>query len=1106
MFLKQLTALPAALITVLALFAATSMAQTTLHVGPGQTYTTIQSGIDAANAGDTVLVAPGTYYENIDFKGKAITVTSSGGATVTTIDGGNKGGLATVLFSGGETSASVISGFTIRGGGDDIFSGTSYGGIEVRGDSAYVAGPSPTIQNNIITANYCHNINVRFASPTILNNEISGTLQNSQGTGLQASYCGPNDAIFLGGTSNFQIGGSIVIGNTIENNLAGGSAIHVYAAVHVLVMNNVIRNNYARSTGSAFMSENAGDSVVVQNLIYRNTSTCGGALSFNGGILIANNTIVDNLYVDLFSGSECTPIAQIYPDNYSYGDSFPNRIIINNIISGSTSYPAVNCDWFGPPSESFQPTFQNNILHNAGGPFFGSYCVDVSGKYNNIVSDPQFVSPSTGDYHLKSTSPAIDSGQNSVLQTFKTMTGMDLTTDFDGKPRVQDATAKGCIIDMGAYEVPGTLSSCGVSETLTSSLNPAMAGQSVTFTAQLTAASGTPTGAVQFLDGATLLSTQTVSGSGSAAFTTSSLTIGSHTITANYQPTGIFGASTASLTQVINGDTTSTALTCVPNPINIAGTAQLTATVTSTFGTPTGAIAFSDNGTALATQGLLAGTTSYNYTGSIAATHTITATYAPTGNFAASSAKCSEVVNPLPSTSTLVVAPAMSTYGTPVTLTATVSPATQPGPSTPTGIVTFYNGATTIGTGTLAGGVATISPVSLPGGSYNLTCTYSGSSIYASSSCNPAPIVVNAVPTALTVISSINPATYLNIISFTAHLTSSGQSAGTGNIIQLNINGQIANFTTDATGTATYAIATLPPNSYPVTASFAGNNNFLASSAALTQVVIAAPTSISLTGSPNPGDLNQPVTFTATVSSPPTSTPVPTGTVTFYDGSNSIGSSQLSAAGTASLSSTFTTVAIHNITAQFAGNMDFTASTSTTFQESIVAGDFSIAVAPGTAAFYTGESANAQVKVNSLQGFNQPLTFLCYGLPANATCTFSPASLPQGQGTANLVIQTAAPHQVQSAGFVSGIGTMLAALTLLLLPRRSRRRAFLGRLFAVLLALGVAIGISGCGSVIPITGGTPPGTYQVAVTATTTAPGPTLAHSAVVTLTVKSLF
>jgi hypothetical protein len=829
-------------------------AQTTINVGPGQTYTTIQSGINAATAGDTVLVAPGTYYENIDFKGKAITVTSSGGAAITTIDGGNRGGVATVLFSGGETSSSIISGFTIRGGGDSIFSGASDGGIYVNGTVGYVAGPSPTIQNNIITANYCHNIDVEFASPTIRNNEISGVLQNTQGTGSQESYCIFGGAIYLGGTSNFQIGGSVVIGNTIENNLTGGSAISVDAAQDVLVMNNVIRNNYSRQSGSAFSSENTSNSVVVQNLIYDNTSTCGGAISFIGGILIANNTLADNVYVDLFSGSACTAVAQIYPDDY--GISSPSAVIINNIISGSTSYPAVNCDWFDPPSLSTQPTFESNILRNTGGPFFGSYCIDVSAQDNNLTADPQFVNAAANNYHLKSASPAIDAGDNSVLQTFLAMTGFAFTKDFDGNPRVQDATHKGtAIIDMGAYEYPGVLDGNSVTETLTSSLNPSTYGDNVTFNVVLTSSTGTPTGTVQFKDGATVLGVQTVSVPGTSSYSTATLTVGTHPIAAVYEPTDLFTATTASLSQVVNGATTSTTttLTCTPTTLSIDATSLFSAMVTSTSGTPTGSITFTDNGAALAQPALTNGDASFTYTGQTAGPHAIVAAYVPTGSYAASSASCSVTVNTLstlPSTAILTVVPASSVFGSPVTLTATVSATNPPGPSVPTGTVTFtYNTSTnpaniTLGTVNLNAGVASFTTTTLPVGEDNINCTYSGSSIYSPATCVNQP--ASAGP-ALTLSSSLNPAPALTPITFTAQL-GSGNSGGT---IVFAINGQNIPTTPNAYGTSIYTISTLPAGTYPITATWFASAHALAIQASLTQVVTAPipVTDFSLTGS-----------------------------------------------------------------------------------------------------------------------------------------------------------------------------------------------------------------------------------------------------------------
>ena len=122
---------------VLAIAAASAAEAATIRVPADAA--TIQQAINAAAPGDTVLVAPGTYVENLTFLGKAITVVSEGGP-VTVIDGNGAGSV--VAFTSGEPRGAVLRGFTVQCGATS-FSG---GGV-------FIQNSSPTIADNWIVGN-----------------------------------------------------------------------------------------------------------------------------------------------------------------------------------------------------------------------------------------------------------------------------------------------------------------------------------------------------------------------------------------------------------------------------------------------------------------------------------------------------------------------------------------------------------------------------------------------------------------------------------------------------------------------------------------------------------------------------------------------------------------------------------------------------------------------------------------------------------------------------------------------------------------------------------------------------------------------------------------
>jgi len=207
--------------------------------------------------------------------------------------------------------------------------------------------------------------------------------------------------------------------------------------------------------------------------------------------------------------------------------------------------------------------------------------------------------------------------------------------------------------------------------TLTSSLNPGYQGESVTFTVTAASATGTPTGTVTFYDGATELETGTLSAE-VAKYTTSALTVGTHTIRAIYGGDSMHATATTSLNQVVETAVQmASVLACSPNPAAFGATVTCTDTVAATSGTATGTVTFYDGTTTLGTGTLDSGVATYSTSTLTAGSHSISAVYACAGADVTSTSNT--VTEIIVSTFSLSAAPASQTVYTGEAATYTVA-------------------------------------------------------------------------------------------------------------------------------------------------------------------------------------------------------------------------------------------------------------------------------------------------------------------------------------------------------------------------------------------------------------------------------------------------
>ena len=435
------------------------------------------------------------------------------------------------------------------------------------------------------------------------------------------------------------------------------------------------------------------------------------------------------------------------------------------------------------------------------------------------------------------------------------------------------------------------------------------------------AATGTVTFTDSFNGGpATTLGSAPVA-TDSAVLTTSMLGVGVHTITATFT-----GNSFPAMVTVTVEDQTSTTLTSSMNPSALGSPVTLTATVSAAAGngqTLGGTVTFSNmtaNTSTLVAIPVPGATDTVTFPVPagwlVDGVNQITAAYTPPASstliLGRTSATLSQDVQ-APVTITVASSPNPSTYGTPVTFTANVIG----GPTT--GTVTFRDGPTSIGTGTLAGNTATFTTSALAVGSHMITAAWAANSDFSAATSQAILEVVTAAGTTTTVAAAPNPGIAGAPVALTATVKpASGSAAITGKVTFTDGTTTLGTATLSAAGTATIN-PTLAAGAHAIVATYAGSPNDVGStSSVLALEVILATTTATVTANPDPALVLSTITFTATVTG---NGGIPTGSVSFFaNGSINLGSGTLNGAGTAQVINATLPAGAYQITAVYPGD------------------------------------------------------------------------------------------------------------------------------------------------------------------------------------------
>ena len=970
------------------------------------------------------------------------------------------------------------------------------------------------------------------------------------------------------------------------------------------------------TTLSAPASSAYGTSVTLTATVASTDGTPGGSVTFYSGTTVLgtgtlNSSGVATLSTTTIPGGTDS-LTATYPatGNFATSTSSASSITVSQATQTITFAPIASRPYGSAPfavtaSSSAGSNYPVTITVQSGPAMIGGSTVSLTGAGTVVLQASQ-----AGDANYSAATPVVQSFQvtpapltvaaNNATRAFGvanptfsgTVTGAvngdNFTESFTTTATTTSAVGSYPIVpavtgtNIASYTVTianGTLTVSGAPTTTTlSAPGSAAYGASVTLTATVASTAGTPGGIVTFYNGSTALGTGTLNGSGVATLTTTTLPVGTDSLTVGYAATGNFGTSTSAASSITISTATQT-ITFAPIASRPYGSAPFAVTASSSLGssypvtiTVQSGPAVINGGTVTVTgagtvvlQAAQAGNTDYNpatatqsfqvtpaqltvtannvtrafgaanpaFSGTVSGavgsdsfgesfTTTATATSnvgsypivpAVTGaqlaNYTVSIVNGTLTVTGAATTTTLT-APSSSNAGASVTLTATVTSAA----GMPGGTVTFLSGSTPIGTGTLSGGgVATLSTAALPAGTDAVTASYAASGNFAASASPATTIAVKGVSQTITF-----PAIASRVYGTAPFAVTATSSLGSSYPVTISVvsgPAAISGGTVTVTGVGTVLLQ----------ATQAGGGNYDPATATQSFQVTPAATTTSLSAPANAA-LGASVTLTATVTS---TAGMPAGSVSFYNGSTSLGVGTLNGSGVATLSTAALPAGTDTATATYATAGNFAGSTSSAATLTITAtpvkpaGAYTLAASPTSLTIAAGASGKTTLTFTPSGGYSGTISLSCSNLPANASCAFaqSQVTLAGDNQTVNtgLTINTtmqAAGNHIPSHAPQSPFSPALFALvfwcpgglTGLVVLARRRKLLKTRRLWHLCLLLAgawaLAAGLSGCGMSGYVANVTP-GTSQVTVVATGTSGSLVTTQTAILTVNMTSV-